>query len=491
MTGYMLHSLADIYAELSAGHPLPDIRMAGGEPLNLARIEYWSVLLKEKGLQHGDRLLLLTTPGTESIAVMVAAWHLGIVICPLPPQTREAPLRIVAEDCGAKAILDAATQRWQSGAAPDKPASFIYLTAPRVTGSDLALIIYSSGSTGVPKGIMLSHANVLSALRSVTGYLQLRPQDTLLSVPPLHFDYGLYQVLFGFYVGCRVILAPAACNPMQLLKLISQEQPTVLPLVPALGAGLAKLGNALKRQADCVRLITNTGGHMPEKVVRDLKSLFPAAGVMLMYGLTESKRAMFLPVSQAERKPDSVGKPMPGLEAKVFIASGDSEKQVFHECKPGEIGELYVRGASVMQGYTHPESSAGAQIITGNYRDDNWLATGDLFSYDGEGDFYFRGRAKELIKQAGFCLYPRTIEAIVEKHPQVTDCAVIGIHDEDGNEQACLFVRSAATLDKPLLVSWLSEHFDSPWLPARIEFIENWPVNQNGKINKKELVNFL
>lgn len=491
MNGYMLHSLADIYAELSAGRAIPDIRSAGGEPLTLERIAYWRDLLTKNNLQHGDRLLLLTAASAESIAIMVAAWHSGIVICPLPPQTREASLRIIAEDCGAKAILDSATESWQSGVEQERPAQFIYRTAPRVTGSDLALIIYSSGSTGAPKGIMLSHANVLSALRSVTGYLALQPQDILLSVPPLHFDYGLYQVLFGFYVGCRVILAPPSCNAMQLLKLIAQEQPTVLPLVPALGAGLAKLGKALKRQADSVRLITNTGGHMPEKVVRDLKTLFPAAGVMLMYGLTESKRVMFLPVNQAEHKPDSVGKPMPGLEAKVFLPSDDGARPVLVECKPGEIGELYVRGASVMQGYTRPESSAGAQIIGGNYRDDNWLATGDLFSYDEEGDFYFRGREKELIKQAGFCLYPRTIEAVAEKHPEVLDCTVIGIRDEEGDEHACLFVRSSVSLDKTSLIAWLSQHFDAPYLPRRIELIERWPVNQNGKVNKKQLVNLL
>ncbi|WP_196333155.1 class I adenylate-forming enzyme family protein [Yersinia intermedia] len=491
MNEYMLHSLADIYAELSVGRPIPNIRTAGGERLTLERIEHWRDRLTENGLQYGDRLLLLTATSAESIAVMVAAWHLGVVICPLPPQTREASLRIIVKDCGAKAILDSATESWLPGVVSDKPVQFIYRTGPRVTGSDLALIIYSSGSTGVPKGIMLSHANIMSALRSITGYLQLQAQDILLSVPPLHFDYGLYQVLFGFYVGCQVILAPPSCNAMQLLKLIAQEQPTVLPLVPALGAGLAKLGKTLKRQCDSVRLMTNTGGHMPEKVVRDLKAVFPAAGVMLMYGLTESKRVMFLPVSQAEHKPDSVGKPMPGLEAKVFIQSLEKDKPVLIECKPGEIGELYVRGSSVMQGYTRPESSAGAQIIAGNYRDDNWLATGDLFSYDEDGDFYFRGREKELIKQAGFCLYPRTLEAVAEKHPEVLDCAVIGIRDEDGDEHACLFVRAAVNLDKSSLVAWLNQHFDTPYLPRRVELIENWPVNQNGKINKKQLVNLL
>ncbi|PHM70607.1 class I adenylate-forming enzyme family protein [Xenorhabdus kozodoii] len=491
MQSYIMHSLADIYDELTLGRPVPEIRSEGEKVLTSDRIEYWHNQLIDRKLKHGDRLLLLTAASTESVAIMVAAWHLGVVVSPLPPHTRPESLDAIASDCGACQVVDVAAKTWQAYESAVRTEQFIFRTPPRVTGSDLALIIYSSGSTGVPKGIMLSHANVLSALRSITSYLNLHVDDTLLCAPPLHFDYGLYQVLFGFYVGCRVVLAPQSCNAMQLLKLIKHEQPSVIPLVPALGGGLAKLGNALKQQFDCVRLLTNTGGHLPEMVVQNLKQVFPTADVMLMYGLTESKRALFLPVDKVELKPNSVGKPMPGLEAKVFTEVQHNGRTCLKECEPGEIGMLYVRGSSLMQGYTRADNGAGALIIAGDYRDDNWLSTGDLFSYDQDGDFYFRGREKELIKQAGFCLYPRNLEAITEKHTDVLDCAVVGIRGEDGDEHACLFVRTETSLDKSTLTNWLQQHFDAPYLPRRIEFIDNWPINQNGKVDKKALTQLL
>lgn len=491
MYSHIKHSLADIYNELANGFPMPDIRAVGEQPLTLAMIERWLAALNARGVMHGDRLLLLAHPSAASVAIMIAAWHVGAVVCPLPPQTPSPALNVIAHDCGAAFALDGASEAWLETEGEPSPRQFIYRTAPTVTGSDLALIIYSSGSTGAPKGIMLSHNNVLSALRSITTYLQLHDNDTILSVPPLHFDYGLYQVLFGFAVGCRVLLAPPGCNAMQLLKLIKTEQPSVLPLVPAIGGGLAKLGNALRQQHGSIRLITNTGGHLPAAVVQNLKRVFPQAAVLLMYGLTESKRALFLPAELAASKPDSVGKPMPGLEAKVFIQEWHDGRQIFRECAPEEVGMLYVRGCSVMQGYTREENGAGARMIDGAYRDDNWLATGDLFRYDLDGDFYFCGREKELIKQAGYCLYPRTLEAVAESHELVIDCAVVGVSDADGDEHACLFVRAEGHLEKHDLLAWLKTHFEHHYLPRRIEIIEHWPINQNGKVNKKALCELL
>ncbi len=487
MKSHIKHSLADIYNGLANGLPMPDIRTVGEQPLTLEMIERWRTTLIARRVMHGDRLLLLAHPDAASVAIMIAAWHVGAVVCPLPPQTPPDALNMIAHDCGAAFALDCYSETWLEMECEPSPRQFTYHTAPAVTGCDLALIIYSSGSTGAPKGIMLSHNNVLSALRSITSYLQLHDKDIILSVPPLHFDYGLYQVLFGFVVGCQVLLAPPGCNAMQLLKLIKTEQPSVLPLVPALGGGLAKLGNALRQQNDSIRLITNTGGHLPASVVQNLKQVFPKAGVILMYGLTESKRALFLPAELTASKPESVGKPMPGLDAKVFTKEWHDGRQMFRECAPEEVGMLYVRGSSVMQGYTRAENGAGARIINGAYRDDNWLETGDLFRYDLDGDFYFCGREKELIKQAGYCLYPRTLEAVVERHELVIDCAVVGVSDADGDEHACLFVRAEGHLEKHDLLAWLKTHFEHHYLPRRIEVIESWPTNINGKVNKKAL----
>jgi acyl-CoA synthetase (AMP-forming)/AMP-acid ligase II len=148
---------------------------------------------------------------------------------------------------------------------------------------------------------------------------------------------------------------------------------------------------------------------------------------------------------------------------------------------------LFVRGASVMQGYTEGGVGAGAQLLGGAYRDDNWLLTGDLFSADADGFLYFRGRAKELIKQGGFCLYPRDIEALVERHPGVLECVVVGVTTANADEMACLFVHGREALTREGLLEWLGRQLDPHYLPRRIDIVDAWPMNQNGKIDRKAL----
>jgi len=485
----IVHTLADIYSMSQQSKVFPSISLIGHKHLEAVEIQAQLECLRAGGVGYGDRLLILADPSTATVATMVAAWHIGAVVCPLPPDTSPDVLRRVAEDCGARHALHPAHQVWTAfETSRNSVRRFAFRTPPRVTGSDLALIIYTSGSTGAPKGIMLSHTNVLSALRAIRTYLGLLPEDSILCIPPLHFDYGLYQVLLGFYTGCSVILAPPAANPLKVLQWINALAPTILPIVPALGTGLAQLGQALRQTHGSVRLITNTGGHLPEQVIRNLRTVFPQAQVMPMYGLTESKRALFMPPELVTQRAGSVGKPMPGLEAKVFAEGRDGHDMcTYRETEPHEIGVLYVRGSSVMQGYTSAESGAGARLIPGDYRDDNWLATGDLFSVDEEGFFYFRGREKDLIKQGGYCLYPRDIEAVVEKHEHVIGSAVIGTTDKNGDEIACLFIRTIGEITRETFMTWLRQQFDTHYLPRRLEFVDEWPINRNGKIDRTAL----
>jgi long-chain acyl-CoA synthetase len=484
-TPMIVHSLAEIYLMRQKPNAWPSISLAGGNPLQAVEVEQQMEVLRTFGVCYGDRLLMLAEPSTATVAAMVAAWHIGAVVCPLSPNTSPDELRRIAEDCGARHALHA-VHSVQTRFEPIRPAAprFAFRTPPRVTGSDLALIIYTSGSTGAPKGIMLSNMNVLAALRAIAAYLELQSTDLILCVPPLHFDYGLYQVLLGFYTGCGVILTPPAANPLKVLQWIGAFAPTILPIVPALGAGLAQLGKALRQTRESVRLITNTGGHLPRQVIERLREVFRQSRVMPMYGLTESKRALFIAPELVDERPGSVGKPMPGLEAKVFIEGrNDCAVPVYREAAPNETGMLYVRGSSVMQGYTSVDSTAGARLISGEYRDDNWLATGDLFSTDDDGFFYFRGREKDLIKQAGYCLYPREIEGVVEKHDLVIGCVVVGTEDKSGDEIACLFVRTSQEIESEIFMRWLRQRFDMHYLPRRLEFVDDWPLNSNGKVD--------
>ena len=485
----MIHTLADIYTDIIKGKPLPKIGIASFGVLELNTIKKWTVLLNDSGIKHGDRLLILAEPNLETVAVMLVAWHKGAVVCPLPPDTQKHNLNVIAQDCNARfiinavdnVIIDTSIERCNKG------NIISYRTPPKVTGVDLALIIYTSGSTGSPKGIMLSHSNVLSAVRSISTYLHLTPEDSILSVPPLYFDYGLYHLFFSCFVGCDVVFAPSGTNPMKMMKYIHDATPSILPLVPALAVGLVKIAKALKKQFSSVRLITNTGGHLPASTINGLKEIFPNAEIMPMYGLTESKRVMFNTPEFVSQYPESCGKAMPGIEAKIFVEETIDAEIKYREANTDEIGELWVRGSSVMQNYTTGNSTAGCRLIEGKYRDDNWLATGDLFSVNIEGFFFFKGREKELVKQAGFCLYPRDIEASIESLEHIDDCTVIGTVDESGDEMACLFIRTEKNISRQGVKEWISNILDAPYIPKRIEFIKEWPLSANGKVDKKQL----
>jgi long-chain acyl-CoA synthetase len=181
---------------------------------------------------------------------------------------------------------------------------------------------------------------------------------------------------------------------------------------------------------------------------------------------------------------------MPGLDAKIFkeIAAPNGRVRL-EEQAYGTIGQLYVRGASVFQQYYNVKNGAGAKLISGSYRDDNWLATGDLFSQDQEGFLYFKGRTKDLIKQNGFCIYPRDMESIVYRNHNVEVCQVTGIKDAGENEVAKLFVVLVDNSKEAQIQfnSWLNSHIDHDYMFSEIQYLNQMPLSPNGKVDVSQL----
>jgi acyl-CoA synthetase (AMP-forming)/AMP-acid ligase II len=421
----LIGSLAEIIARVGADGA--GTVSVAGQPgaLTAEECREWARRFVEEGLVHGDRVVLFVDHDLASVAALVAAWALGLVVVPLKAGGSGEAADAVAADCGARLIAGPASGLWSPLPRSRKAGGRLRFLYPRgVSGTDLALIVYTSGSTSRPKGIMLTHANVIAALQAISHYLQLDATHRRLCQSPLSFDYGLYQLLFAFHTGCHTVLAAGGFEPLRCIDTIRREAITVLPVVPALATALARTLVALRRELPGVRLITNTGGHLPEATIAMLERVCPAARIVPMYGLSECKRALFLPPEERAGRPGSVGRPMPGLQAAVMRREDGRDGVLFAEVPHGDTGELFVRGPSLMQGYC--SGAGGAELIAGDYRDDNWLATGDLFMRDEDGFFYFRGRAKELIKQGGFCLYPRDIEETVSKHPDVAAALVVG-----------------------------------------------------------------
>lgn len=447
-----------------------------------------------KPVQHQQKVVVMVSNSLETVAALLMVWQNGGVVVPAKREMSEAALQNIIDDCGADFVLDpearsltpASTQHLHAVV----PAAFHYLTQPRLTGVDLALIIYTSGSTGKPKGIMLTHANVISALRSILGYLRIQQSDRIMLISPLSFDYGLYQLFFCLATGCQLVMCRKTINPISLVNIVEKRGITVLPLIPALASSLHKYLERFNKKINGVRLITSTGGVFPSHTALGLKQQFVDADVVKMYGLTESKRVSYLPAGYLGEKSDSVGIPMPGLDAKIFReVNTEHNNVVLEELPSGEIGQLFVRGTSVFQRYFNLQSDAGAKVVAGRYRDDNWLATGDLFMQDADGFLYFKGRVKDLIKQRGFCIYPRDMETIVYKNPQVEICLVAGVKDSQDNEIAKLFVvlveQTKQAQDE--FKTWLQQHVDADYMFAEIQFLDQMPLSNNGKVDVSQL----
>lgn len=457
---------------------LERIRDAHQQPLTNGFLLDADARLATLGLRVGDVVMVKARNDLHGATAMLAAWLHGCTVCPIDPTAPPQLHALIAQQSGAVAVVETDGQVQRIAEPPIRA-----LGPARATGVDMALMIFTSGSSGHPKGVMLTHSNVMSALRAISSYLQLGPEDRILCIPPMFLDYGVYQVLFTLFNGCELVLGTGLKSPLKILDLIQSCQPTILPVVPALASGLATVLNTFKQTVDSLQLVTNTGGHLAPATIEALRRSFPKARVMPMYGLTETKRALFLPPHLVDQKQGSVGGPMPGLDARVVVTGPDGE---LAEAQVGEIGELYLRGASVMQGYHRQDSQAGARIVPGNYRDDLWLATGDLFEADAEGCLYFRGRTKSLIKQKGYCVYPRDLEAEAEALPQVASAVVVGRNESDGDESAVMFALLKGEADegtRTAVREQILERLHKSVQPRYIEFLTEWPALPVGKID--------
>lgn len=446
-----------------------------------------------ESISHQDKIIVLVENSVSTIESLMTIWSVGGIVVPVKRETARESLQRIVDDCGARYILDPRLQLLQeAGGRSTGRARVEFLSKPKLTGVDLALIIYTSGSTGQPKGIMLTHANVISALRGILAYLHITKDDVIIGISPLSFDYGLYQLLFCLATGCRFVLYEGPVNPINLVNAVNNYSVTVFPLVPALATSMIKYMDAFKKRIDSVRLITSTGGAFPVKSFNALRKLVHSdVHICKMYGLTESKRVSYLPHEFSLENADSVGIAMPGLDAKIFeeVVAENGERHL-REMPRGQIGQLYVRGTSVFQQYFRAEGTAGAEVIAGSYRDDNWLATGDLFLQDDSGLLYFKGRVKELIKQAGFCIFPKDMEAIIYENDNVEICKVVGVNDRDGNEVAHLFVvlKENHPNDQKDFSAWLDTRFDREYIQRGVSFLPQIPLSSHGKIDTAQLI---
>jgi acyl-CoA synthetase (AMP-forming)/AMP-acid ligase II len=347
---------------------------------------------------------------------------------------------------------------------------------------DLASIVYTSGSTGNPKGVMLTHLNMVSAAHSISTYLENTDQDIIINMLPLTFDYGLYQILMGFMIGGTVVLEKSFTYPAQVIKTMIEEKVTGFPGVPTIYALLLRMKDIEKYEFSSLRYLTNTAAALPVSHIQKLRHLFPQAKLYSMYGLTECKRVSFLPPEQLEKRPTSVGKGMPNEEIYIVNEQGD-------RVAPGETGELVVRGANVMLGYWEMPDETARCLRPGHYPGERVLYTGDLFKMDKDGYYYFVARKDDIIKCKGEKVSPKEVENVLYGLDGVVEAAVVGVPDEIFGQaiKAYVALEQDSLLAEKDILRYCSQHLENYMVPKYVEIRDSLPKTATGKISKKTL----
>ncbi|EEP71458.1 long-chain-fatty-acid-CoA ligase [Micromonospora sp. ATCC 39149] len=456
--------------------------------------------LRRRGIGRGDRVLVYADKRIETVVAMLAVAATGGVFVPVNPQFKKRQLAHVIGDCAPRALVTVAerlaTVRAAGGDRVEHlltldglAAEAAFSTGGATTATvdagtvetDPAAIFYTSGSTGPPKGVVVSHRNLIAGAESVAGYLAHRADDVILSVLPLSFDAGFSQVTTALAAGAHLVLA-TYLRPGQVASLCARHRVTGLTCVPPMWRELAAVEWPAEAAAS-LRYFASTGGAMPRTTLNGLRRRFPRAKPFLMYGLTEAFRSTYLDPAEVDLRPGSIGKAIPNADVRVLRPDGT-------ECEPGERGELVHRGATVALGYWNsPEATAQRfrPVQPGNpgLREEVAVWSGDLAYRDEDGFLYFLGRTDEMIKTSGYRVSPTEVESAALATGLATEAVAFGAEDEKLGQRIVLVVTSPC--DTARLTEALRETLPSYQLPRTTVVVPELPRSPNGKYDRVAL----
>ena len=484
-----------------------------------ARIKSFGSGLLQLDLQRGERVAIYLDKRFETVVAAFGSSWAGCVFVPVNPLLKPEQVGYILRDCNVRLLVTSSQRlaRLRDALAPCPDLRHVVIidddveiepistarvhlwrdvcdTSPtqghRIIESDLAAILYTSGSTGRPKGVVLSHRNMVVGAKSVAGYLENHAEDVLVAALPLSFDAGFSQLTTGFYVGARVVLHNYLL-PLDLLNTLARERVTGLTAVPALYMQLTQAAWP-SGIANHLRYFATTGGRMPRETLRRLRDVLPRSKAYLMYGLTEAFRATYLPPEEVDRRPDSIGKAIPGAEVLVLREDGT-------RCSPREPGELVQRGPLVAMGYWNdaektaerfrplPENARAASGVT---VPEIAVFSGDTVYQDEDGFLYFVGRRDEMIKTSGYRVSPTEVEEVLYDTKLVGEAAAFGVPHLRLGEAIVVVAtpRPGERLEPQVLAAACRERLPLYMVPARIVIRESaLPRNANGKIDRKTL----
>jgi len=446
--------------------------------------------LASSGFQVHDRVGIFLDGGADAIAAFFGVTAAGGIAVVINESLRPRQVEHILEASGATTLITSedllARQprqletRTRLLLAPmlEDLLPVTYAPVPR-SGMDPAQIVFTSGSTGLPKGVTVTHANLLAAAETVIGYLGITATDRVASVLPFSFVYGMSQVLCAAGSGAALVVARSPLAS-QLVTELRAQQVSVLAAVPPLWQQLLNVASFRDEPLQSLRLVTNAGGHLPVPVVRALRRAQPQARLFLMYGLTEVLRSTFLPPAEVDRRPDSIGRAIPGAE--VLVLRDD-----LTPCEPGEVGELVHRGPTVTLGYWNdPEETARVfrphpLRAAGTPDAERVVFSGDLVRQDADGWLYFVGRSQRMIKTLGYRVSPDEIGTVLYASGEVAECIITSEPDDARGERIVAFVVLAGGGSLDRLRAYVGVELPRHMQPARYEVRDALPRLPSGK----------
>src|SRR5947209_1747450 len=471
--------------------------------------------LRALGIQKGDRVIVMMLNCPEVVISYQAIARAGAVIIPVLPLLKGPEVRYIAENSAAKAIItspillpllqsaltDLPSLRYiiSTGDVGAQFASHPYeilaykdvlargnshgdeylrdLEGLSLSSDDTAVILHTSGTTGSPKGVELTHRNVVSNAVSSRGAdsdgeINQRVGEMQLAILPLAHAYGLVASNVGYLNGTKAVLHPRF-DTTAVLSAIERYHVNAFAGVPAMFVALLYTPDTEKYDTSSLRYCVSGSAPLPLSILEGFEQKFQCQ-ILEGYGLSEASAVLSGHTLDMPRKPGSVGKPIANVEVQI-VDENDRPVPV------GEVGEIIARGPNVMKGYYNMPGATQATLR------DGWLYTGDMGRFDEDGYLYIVERKKDLIIRGGFNVYPHDVEEALNSHPAVIESAVIGIPSERMGEEVKAFVVARGEVDAETLKAYCREKLANYKTPSEIEFVNALPRNAVGKIDKKEL----
>jgi long-chain acyl-CoA synthetase len=490
-------NLAGNLVEAGRAHAARPAIVDGGKVITYAVLDDLTArasrLLRTRGVGEGDRVGVMF-PNVPEFAISVyGALRAGAIAMPMNVMLKRREIAFQLRDSGARLLIAERGLAEEAEAGAREAGTECLLVgqeqfARRLDtvlpddgmslrgGTDTAVILYTSGTTGLPKGAELSHGNLASNATTFRGMLGLRSGDIVLGALPLFHSFGQTCGLHTAIVAGACLRLMPRFDARRALELIERERITVFEGVPTMYAALLNHPEHQEFGVSSLRLCVSGGAALPLGILRDFEAAF-GCPILEGYGLTEASPVVSFNRPDRVRKPGSIGLPIDGVEMCLVDGQG-------REVSTGEVGEILVRGPNVMKGYwCQPEATAQTMAPGG------WLRTGDLATRDGEGYYFIVDRKKDVIIRGGYNVYPKEIEEVLYEHPAVRECAVVAVpHPQLGEEVgAAVVLKPGSAVTPGELRDFVRERVAAYKYPRLVWFAPGLPQGAQGKILKREI----